>query len=140
MAKHTFSQTNEQTPFGSAVLHQDAIVQKWNSYSEFYWEGPTIPAEMRSLTYPTRTAAIAAIEKAAAPAPVRTAPVSDPFALAAADVPVAETPATLPARSEPDYEQGRRLDCGHIVFSRNDVVNGNRGTMCFDCYSNSDGD
>jgi len=34
----------------------------------------------------------------------------------------------------PDYPQGRRLDCGHVVYYRSHVMGASLGSACADCY------
>lgn len=35
---------------------------------------------------------------------------------------------------DPDYPEGRRLDCGCLVFLETNVMNASLGTSCPDCY------
>jgi hypothetical protein len=35
---------------------------------------------------------------------------------------------------QPDYPNGRRLDCGCVVYYRSHVMNASIGTACADCY------
>lgn len=44
--------------------------------------------------------------------------------------------ATLMAKHLPqrDYPNGRRLDCGCVVYYRSHVMNASIGTACADCY------
>lgn len=38
------------------------------------------------------------------------------------------------AERQPDYPEGRKLDCGHTVYWKREVMNASRGTACPDCY------
>jgi len=42
--------------------------------------------------------------------------------------------APVPVRSNPDYLNGRVLDCGCTVYFKSDVMNANNGTSCPNCY------
>lgn len=33
-----------------------------------------------------------------------------------------------------DYPDGRRLDCGHVVYNKHEVMAASLGTSCPDCY------
>jgi len=35
---------------------------------------------------------------------------------------------------QPDYPEGRELDCGHVVYYKTDVMRASLGTVCPDCY------
>lgn len=35
---------------------------------------------------------------------------------------------------QPDYPNGRKLDCGHVVYWKSEVMSASRGTSCPDCY------
>ena len=37
-------------------------------------------------------------------------------------------------RREPDYPEGRMLDCGHVVYYKTDVMRASLGTVCPECY------
>lgn len=39
-----------------------------------------------------------------------------------------------PPRPEPDYPDGRLLDCGHVVYWANNVMSASNGSSCLDCY------
>jgi len=39
-----------------------------------------------------------------------------------------------PPRRSPDWPQGRRLDCGHVVHYAGDVMSASRGSSCSHCY------
>jgi len=46
----------------------------------------------------------------------------------------AERKAQPRAKRQPDYPEGRRLDCGCIVFFKSEVMRASLGTSCADCY------
>ena len=35
---------------------------------------------------------------------------------------------------QPDYPEGRELDCGHVVYYKTDVMRASLGTVCPACY------
>jgi len=42
--------------------------------------------------------------------------------------------AELQKCGRPDYPQGRRLSCGHMVYYADEVMSASMGTSCLDCY------
>jgi hypothetical protein len=40
----------------------------------------------------------------------------------------------LQPRRKPDFPNGKKLDCGHTVYFRNQVMMASLGSSCEDCY------
>ena len=45
-----------------------------------------------------------------------------------------EATAEQPEQRDPDYPDGKKLDCGHIIYYSVDVMMASFGTSCADCY------
>jgi hypothetical protein len=46
----------------------------------------------------------------------------------------ANWPVAYSSRRNPDYPNGRKLDCGHIVYEAVEVTSASLGSSCPDCY------
>lgn len=51
----------------------------------------------------------------------------------------AERIASRPIPVTPDYPNGRKLSCGHIVYSQVEIMNASLGSSCLDCYDRMSG-